>query len=338
MTKKIFILLFLYLFVVVAVNAHVLNYNTLDESVVVNEETLNVKVFLREIKNGEIQQVHMTLLKNPNFVKLSYSNFYNGVWEYITPELAASICTNSRMLEIVLRAGGSPNVIDVFTERTPLHLSCANGLTDNVELLIAQGANVNAVDIYGKKPLDYAIIYNRFDVFVILANNNKIDLANNNKYNGKSIMHNIIESDLVANKTNFIKVLLSKNIDINAEDFNGVTPLMLAAKDGKKDIVQFLLDNGADKTIADKLGFTAYDYAVDGDIKKLLEDYTVSKDNISNNNNSVQNTDKPNKPNPIQIDILDYGNSLEEAGAEIKNSDTNVSEEADSNNADVKKE
>ena len=66
--------------------------------------------------------------------------------------------------------------------------------------------------------------------------------------------------------------------------------------------------------------------------------YTVSKDNISNNNNSVQNTDKPNKPNPIQIDILDYGNSLEEAGAEIKNSDTNVSEEADSNNADVKKE
>jgi ankyrin repeat protein len=54
-------------------------------------------------------------------------------------------------------------------------------------------------------------------------------------------------------------------------DKNGMTPLMLAASHGWDDLVQSLLDGGADKASIDKNGKSAADHAVAAGFKSLAE-------------------------------------------------------------------
>ncbi len=49
--------------------------------------------------------------------------------------------------------------------------------------------------------------------------------------------------------------------DIDKQDNNGKTPLMLAAYYGHAEIVSYLLANGADKSVANKKGETALSIA-----------------------------------------------------------------------------
>ena len=46
---------------------------------------------------------------------------------------------------------------DLALGRIPLHFAALDGLNEIVELLIAKGADVNAIDAAGKTPLDTAI-------------------------------------------------------------------------------------------------------------------------------------------------------------------------------------
>ena len=65
-----------------------------------------------------------------------------------------------------------------------------------------------------------------------------------------------------------IDYLISNRIDdINAADESGVTALMMALEkkpfdENQEEIVKYLLKNGADKSMSDSDGKTAYDYAV----------------------------------------------------------------------------
>jgi hypothetical protein len=57
--------------------------------------------------------------------------------------------------------------------------------------------------------------------------------------------------------TAFMKYLSTRDLDINAKDAEGKTPLMIAAASGNVEIVKFLLDRDADINITEKEGNTA---------------------------------------------------------------------------------
>jgi ankyrin repeat protein len=54
-----------------------------------------------------------------------------------------------------------------------------------------------------------------------------------------------------------VTLLLDRGSDIDAQDNEGLTPLMFAAMHGKADCLELLLDRGADTSLCDRQGRTA---------------------------------------------------------------------------------
>ncbi|KAI7904329.1 Glycerophosphoryl diester phosphodiesterase family-domain-containing protein [Cokeromyces recurvatus] len=104
-------------------------------------------------------------------------------------------------------------------------LACRLGNLSLLKLLIEKGASVNIADEDGETALSIAI------------------------------QNNFVEG---------IKVLIKQgHVNINiAEKVNGWTPLMIAAIEGYKDIVEILLEANANKDMIDHNGWTASDHAV----------------------------------------------------------------------------
>ena len=105
-----------------------------------------------------------------------------------------------------------------------IYEACRDGLVDDVEKLLASGADVNKPDEDGDTPLAYASMEGRTDVVRLL--------------------------------------LAVKDIDVNKADDDRYTPLALASKEGYVDVVQLLLavnDNDFKKTVG---GDTSLRYAL----------------------------------------------------------------------------
>ena len=59
------------------------------------------------------------------------------------------------------------------------------------------------------------------------------------------------------------KLLQNQTVDVDAQNSDGASALIQAAKYSTEAIVNLLIEYGADKTIVDKNGKTAYDYAIE---------------------------------------------------------------------------
>lgn len=66
-----------------------------------------------------------------------------------------------------------------------------------------------------------------------------------------------------------IRLLIEKNVYIDAESPNKTTPLMMAARFNHRDAAKVLLDGGADPTKTNEAGLTARDYASENNNRDL---------------------------------------------------------------------
>jgi hypothetical protein len=133
------------------------------------------------------------------------------------------ICQKStyQLLQIALHY--HPDLINVQDHQkcTPLYLVTRSA--DHIELLINKGASYNTTDI-----------------------------------NGNTYLHILAESGAVVliNKL----VMMGLKLDYNARNMYGETPLILAAKNKHTETCNSLLANGADISLTDKIGNSAYHY------------------------------------------------------------------------------
>jgi ankyrin repeat protein len=96
------------------------------------------------------------------------------------------------------------------------------------------------------------VVYdNDYELFVSLAKELE-DIDIQNKY-GWTLLHVTIRR----NRSEMVNFLLDNGADINKIDGVGWTPLMEAIMDDMPTIVSILVDRGADKTIANARGVTA---------------------------------------------------------------------------------
>lgn len=162
-------------------------------------------------------------------------------------------------------------VIDVLTlkKQTPLHLAAASGQIEVCRSLLELGANIDATDELGQKPI-HAAAQNNFSEVAQLFLQQHPSLVMATNRDGNTCAH-------IAAMQGSVKVIeelmkFDKNGVISARNrLNDSTPLQLAAEGGHADVVKALVRAGASITDENKSGFTGVHLAAQNGHGQVLE-------------------------------------------------------------------
>jgi ankyrin repeat protein len=149
-----------------------------------------------------------------------------------------------------------------------------------VEFLISHGADVNARDHHFNTPL---ICTESADTAEILIRNGADVNAVNDL--GLTVLQSRILDNIINNRTDVFMVLVNNHADINApfpenSGLDSLTPLMLAAASGNIDLAKILLVAGANVDAVDQDGRTAHKIARDNSqqqIAALIGSYILTR-------------------------------------------------------------
>ncbi len=141
---------------------------------------------------------------------------------------------------------------------TPLNIAIESGDMELTKFLITNGANVNSLMQDGVSLIGYAIAQNNMDLLQILIENG----ANVNYTGGDSWADTPLQTASRLGLDNVVRILLTRNADINAVDMNGNTALHTAALNSQLSVVKLLLEKNPNLDIQNKVGNTALHLAV----------------------------------------------------------------------------
>lgn len=152
---------------------------------------------------------------------------------------------NPFVIQELVDNGSKVNITNKKGE-TPLGLFFKRKNKDNIEALLKNGANPND-DFY----LHYALMMKKDDLFDLFL---KYGADSNKKAeNGRTPL-------FYCTSTEQIKKLLDAKSEINVKDDNENTPLHNFMLIGRKDLADFLVEQGADISLKNRNGETPSDY------------------------------------------------------------------------------
>ena len=194
----------------------------------------------------------------------------------VTPLWAACVNGSSAMVRRLLEAGASPNAA-LLRGETPVMAAARSGNADVVEQLVAKGANVNARGPRGQTALMWAVAQKHSGVVkVLLAYGADVHARSDvwsqmmavpphghPDYN-REIPHGGDTALMFAARVGDLasaKLLLSAGANVNDKDAWGVSATVMAAHSGYTELIEFLLEKGADPNQAEA-GFSALHIAI----------------------------------------------------------------------------
>ncbi len=148
---------------------------------------------------------------------------------------------------------------DLFN-RTPLFYAITKGKVDKgdiVKLLIENGADPNCLDCWKNTPLHYAAASRHLVIAQMLIDSQNFNPENINAQNedGETPLHVAIRK----NRLDMVKLLIEKGADLKNINTCGDTPLHVAVQNSwfyQFDIVNLLIEKGADVHLENKQGKT----------------------------------------------------------------------------------
>ena len=162
-------------------------------------------------------------------------------------------------INVLLNAGADPNIADVDGD-TCLHNAARSYCsTEVLQAIISHGGDVNATNKKNENALMLACKNKKEDVINVLLNaGTDLNIAD---ADGDTCLHNAARSYC---STEVLQAIISHGVDVNATNKKNENALILACKNKKEDVINVLLDAGADPNIADADGDTYLHYAARG--------------------------------------------------------------------------
>ena len=241
------------------------------------------------IKNKKIKELKTMLIQdediNLNVKDDNYNYFIYYVLIYNVDEIIDLILSRKIRLDILDTDGRTILYI-------PIKFSY-NMILEKLILKDSQNIGISILDIKDKVGLTafhYSIIFNNYEGFILLLNNNTDILINNNQninafhiciqygrlkffielvnriptldfYTSNN--ESILQFALIKEQYDFIPIILKKKININSQDnVNGLTALHHAIIKNQKNIVIDIINYGANLNIQDYYGQTSLSYAI----------------------------------------------------------------------------
>lgn len=209
--------------------------------------------------------------------------------------------------------------------RTPLHAAATFGQIEVFKLLITKGSDPNIFHDHGSNAI--------FQLFAnALAGADKLAVADwvirkqehfEIDVHAVDVLHRDLSQVIIQTRTGtsnpggiqhstLVDALLTKNLCLDNQDFEGLTPLHEAAKRGRLNVVEQLLNGFANPTVKDKQGRTPLHYAADRGhvaiVRRLLRKVITRIDNTDNRGRTPLEL-------AIKRDRLDTVKSLIDLGA-----------------------
>ena len=207
-----------------------------------------------------------------------------------TPVFRAAAHGNLSTLKLLVQEGADPNIFD-HGNQAPMILACEGGHLETVQYLLDLGADVSATSKYGRTPFGAAANFGHIQIVKLLLEHganrngiadhlrltpfrsaclrNQLELAKvlyrDSTYlttgDGRPSLVHAVVSDRVHSDVMKWFFEADPQLDVEQKDDQGRTLLILAAYLGMYDIVELLLDHGAEVDGPDEYGFTPLYYA-----------------------------------------------------------------------------
>jgi cytohesin len=203
------------------------------------------------VKSGNIEAVKQHLAAGTDVNAKSKGNGWTPLF------YATSGGGQKEIAELLIAEGANVNAKDKLGD-TSLQVAAYQGHKEIAELFIDNGADVNAKADNGKTPLDWA---DGETADILRKHGGKTgDWLNAGKSIHKAARAGHIEA---------VKQHIDAGTDVNAKDEYGMTPLYGAAASGHKEVSELLINKGADVNAKADNGKTPLDRA-DGETADIL--------------------------------------------------------------------
>ena len=203
----------------------------------------------------------------------------------LTILIVASAFGNAQTVELSLQAGADPNMsiktrgdnfslaktktllINELIGCTALILACANGHLEVVQLLLKANANPNHEQEGTGITALIVAAHEGFSDIVQQLLEYGADPNSISDIDGSTALHCVLShtetlhKDDKEKKLKIIQRLIEKGANINIQNEDGVTALMMGTDDGLSEVAELLLQNGADPNIHSNNGITALMHA-----------------------------------------------------------------------------
>ncbi|XP_076268661.1 transient receptor potential cation channel subfamily A member 1-like [Rhynchophorus ferrugineus] len=209
-----------------------------------------------------------------------------------TPLYWAAIESRLDVVDCLLERKVRVDVPDNKAARTPLSWACRLGFLDIVRRLVAAGADINHQDNNKHTPLTLAAYFGHLEIVKELLGNKspkvRVDVAD---VDGKTALSWACEFGHLE----IIRLLIYKHADVNHQDEDKRTPLILAAANGHAEVVKELLSIGLHKynkskkvrvDMSDDSGVTALMYACQRGYLDIVSTLISARADVNHQDNS----------------------------------------------------